>query len=261
MATHLRILSLLLSGLIAMPCVADTIMVDDFTTNLTFRNQNGSGTDGVFGTEVAEYLPAPDYQINLGETNTATWQDTGSGIISGTRKAFMSITSVPNSGAYSIIKDGLMSVNPDVDTKLASLKLTYNMPSPQKIDISNFSYFVIHFESFDSSTQGQLRVAVTMSDAAHTATSYFNNPTLVTGDNRFDLRGTPVMTAIDYSQVQSMSIDISSTVTGTEFRIDSFSFAPVPEASMPVALGTGIAGFFTVRKIRRNRRKVVGAVT
>lgn len=261
MATHLRILSLLLSGLMALPCVADTIMVDDFTTNLTFRNRNGSGADGVFGTEVSEYVSSPYYQINLGETNTATWQDSGSGIISGTRKGFMSTTSVPDSGAYTIIKDGLLSVNPDVDTTLASLKFTYDMPSPLKIDISNFTYFVIHFESFDASSQGQLRVAVTMADAAHTATAYFNNPTLVTGDNLFDLRGTPVMTAINYSQVQSLSIDISSTATGTEFRIDSFSFVPVPEASMPVAIGVGIAGFFTARKIRRSRRKVAVAVT
>lgn len=259
MATHVRIFSLLLSGLIALPCMADTIVIDDFTTNLTFRNQNGSGTDGVLGNAESGYSGDPDFQVDLLNTSTATWQDTGTGIISGTRKAFMSTTSVPYSGAYAIIQGGLMSVNPDVDTTLTSLKLTYEMPSPQKIDISNFTYFVVNLESFDASSQGQLRVAVTMSDAAHTATTYFSNPTLVTGSNVFDLRGTPVMTAIDYSQVQSLSIDISSTVTGTEFRIDSFSFAPVPEASMPVALGVGIAGFFTARKIRRSRRKVVVA--
>ncbi len=253
MANHVRILGLLLTGLIALPCAADTIMVDDFTTNLTFRNQNGSGTDGVFGTVVSEYRSDPFYQVELGGTNTALWQDTGAGIISGTRKVFMSITSEPSSGAYSIIKDGMISVNPDVDTTLTSLKLTYNMPSPQKIDISNFSYFVIHFESFDASAQGNLRVAVTMSDAAATATAYFNNPTLSVGDNIFDLRGTPVMTAINYRAVQSLSIDISATNTGTEFRIENFSFVPVPEASIPFGLGAAFTGYFAVQRVRRRR--------
>ncbi|MEI7700649.1 MAG: hypothetical protein WCK86_12695, partial [Planctomycetia bacterium] len=174
MAIYQRIFILLLAGLQCSFVMADTLLIDDFSTNLLFRNQNGSGDQGVFGTVVSDYLGDPDYQINLGETNTALWQDSGSGIISGRRKGSISISSIPDSGGYFIINGGLLSANTDVNTVLSSLQMTYEMPSGTKIDMSDWSYFVISFKDFDETARTHLRVALSVSDSASIADAVSN---------------------------------------------------------------------------------------
>jgi len=254
-AIYQRIFILLLAGLQCSFVMADTLLIDDFSTNLLFRNQNGSGGQGVFGTVVSEYLGDPDYQINLGETNTALWQDSGSGIISTTRKGFASISSKPGSGAYFSISGGLLSTNTDDDTILSSLQMTYQMPSNTKIDMSDWSYFVIQFESLDATAQSHLRVALSVSDSAIIADAVanpmatFSNQNLVVGKNAFDMRAA-TMRLGNIKQVSSLSISISSDLPGAEFRIDSFSLAPIPEPSPYIALGVVLAGCVLIRRLR-----------
>lgn len=257
MAIYQRIFILLLAGLQCSFVMADTLLIDDFSTNLLFRNQDGLGGPGAFGIPTsALYQGSPDYQINLADTNTALWQDSGSGIISTTRKGFASISSIPDSGGYFIINGGLLSANTDDDTSLSSLQMTYQMPLNTRIDMSDMSYFVIQFESLDATAQSHLRVALSVSDSAIIADAVanpmasFSNQNLVVGSNSFDMRGAITRT-INLSQVSSISISISSNVSGAEFRVDSFSLAPIPEPSPHIALAVVLAGCVLIRRLRR----------
>lgn len=250
-AINLRILCLLLAGLQCSLVMADTIMIDDFSTPFTFGSghiataDNGSNFD--YANAVANlYTPVSP------TTNTATWQDPGgatSGFVGTSRKAVFQISSDFDESGTVSISNGALSFNTSALATLDSLKLIYEGMPQGKIDLANMSFFLINFKDPFAGSGSNLLVALSLTDASATTTAFLSNANLVNGDNVFDFRGTS-LASINMSQVTKIAVNLSNSDLGNEFTIRNFSFSPVPESGAGILVGAVLSGLVVARRWR-----------
>jgi hypothetical protein len=255
-ATYLRMFSLLLAGLLlSSSLMADTIMIDDFSTSFTFTSghiatDNGSSLD-TFSGEAVLYNPYVE-NTQTPTSNTATWQDpggAGSGFVGTTRKALFQISSLYDESGTVSISGGALSFNTSALATLDSLKFTYEGMPQGKIDLSNMSYFLINFKEPFAGSGNNLRVALSLTDASATSTAVLSNLNLVDGDNVFDFRGTS-LASINMSQVTKIAVNLSNSDLGNEFTIRNYSFSPVPESGAGILVGAVLSGLVVARRLR-----------
>ena len=103
-----RLLVIMLSAFLTFPVAADTIVLDDFSQQITASGASGSGYFfGDDGTGVTE--------LSMGPGGSVTWSDAGTGIFGGTRR--VTISKVAGSSFSSVkVNAGVFEVShPDGD--------------------------------------------------------------------------------------------------------------------------------------------------
>ena len=263
MAMPCRLLLMLIAGVACSSVRADTILVDDFTTNLEFRSLAGGaiGT-GVFTGSGSHYEADPhkivmEFLGSTETTSTAEWKDQAGGILIGgtsaTRRGFMSASGSGGATTEFTIADGFADVNTG-SGKLTTLTLSYEADPGAKIDMSDRAYFVINFDFLDASAINNLRVSLSVTDSVNTMASFnYNQQISEAKPNSFALSSIPNWNSIIKSQVTRLDVSISADVAGTDFSIRSFSLAPVPEPASATVCGI-LSGLLAFRLWKKRSR-------
>ena len=248
-------------------CLGDVINLDDFSTGMKFKNQDGSGGPGVFKNAAGQVIAQDSknyYQawgqggfVNIGKGNSAEWSDTGSGILGGTR---MAIVKNANPSATTATDSrvtirgpitGNININSPASNVVCLTCLGYSF-SP--IDVGFYHVFLINFVTLDASAQGNLAARLSVSDGTTTAVLNISTNAAIAGINRFDLRNATNWSLLNQTAVTSAMLEFTATANGVDFVVDSIGFSTNPEPGTFFAIAGGLL-LYTVARVRKQRLK------
>lgn len=235
-------------------CRGDIIILDDFSTGLTFDDGNaGTPLGGKFFNSSNQEIPAGfgntyvswggngggTVQVNPGVT--ARWVDTDvtDGILGNTRTA--EVKNASGSSRSSISMLGGTTGNANINSPSANVMcLTCFAYSFAPIDVLLHHIFWIDFVAIDSTARGNLQARLHLSDGTNTAIATLSTASAIVGKNRFELMGASNWGALNKAAVTSAMIEFTSSTNGVDFVVDAllFSTNPEPGTFAIMALGT-----------------------
>lgn len=235
-----RLLVIMLSAFLTFPVAADTIVLDDFSQQITGSGASGSGYFfGDDGTGVTE--------LSLGPGGSVAWSDTGTGIFGGTRRVTVSKDTTGSSLSSVKVNTGVFEVShPDGD---GALSISLNYQDAPVTAFTGVDWFVVDMQLVDQVASDSVFPTLRLyRDASTFAEKTFSTP-LAAGPNILTL-------ASMFQQLGTRNITratVSMTAqAGADFKINLLAFTPTPEPGT-VATGLLIATLCWYRHQRRKR--------
>lgn len=265
-----RIFISLLSLLVLSPttCRSDTIILDDFSTGLTFDDGNPATTRG------GKFFNSSNQEISSGSGNTYTawggngggtvqlnpgitarWVDTDvtDGILGDTRSAV--VTNASGTSRSSISMTGGNTGNANINSPVANVMcLTCFAYSFAPIDVLLHHVFLIDFVALDSTARGNLQARLTLSDGTNSAVATLSTASAIVGRNRFDLATSSNWASLNKTAVTSAMIEFTSNTNGVDFVVDALLFSTNPEPGTFAVLALGTLAFAGLQLKRRSKR-------
>lgn len=245
----------------------DVINLDDFSTGMKFRNQDGSNTPGVFKNSAGQVIAqnSTNYYsvwgdggfISVGKGNSAEWRDTGAGILGGNRDVIVKNANPSGtSGVNSSVTmrgpvTGNMNVNSPASNVVCLTCLGYSFPA---IDVALHHVFLINFVALDASARGNLAARLSFSDGTTTAVLNMSTTDATIGINKFDLAGATNWGLLNKNAVTSAMLEFTATANGVDFVVDSIGFSTNPEPGTFFAIAAGVL-IFAVKRLTGKRLK------
>lgn len=246
---------LMLMALLSASAKADTIVLDDFSLNLTAANLTFTALDGSGSTNSNN--STPPNRIQLAPNYKATWTDGTSGaqngILGGVRTGeIRNGVGVGNSTLR--ISLGTMGVDSPQNNMLCLACLTYSF-SPQ--DFSSIARMVVNFTAFAPQYRGLAEVTVSLSDGTRTASGLFSTSTASVGNNSYWLTGLTNWYQLDKRNIRQVVVGFNATSNAVDLNVNAISFTHAPEPSSFACLAVVLASATTLRLLKyRNRRRV-----
>jgi len=244
---------------------ADSILLDDFSTNLTLSNVvfsalNSDGTVNPTGSTAGSVVSTFWNRIELAPGNMATWTDTVSpsfpnGILGGVRSGEIRNGTGSNQKSNFKILNGVMNVDSPSANMLCLTCLTYNFSTRQ--DFSIVSRLIVDFTTFDVSARGKVTMSVSLFDGVTTSSGDLTTTTVNAGLNYFWLTGTQNWGRLNMSQIQQVKVGFATNTPGVDFTVNSLAFTHAPEPNSLIVLGaiTGIS--VVIRQFKNRRRRML----
>jgi hypothetical protein len=199
----------------APPSTPITITLDDFSAPL-------SGTNISFSSQFPE-SDLYESELLLGSGVTATWSDSGDGILGGTRGA--SARAVGDFFSMMTISD-LLSANGGGLDHMEEIRLSYSF-SP--LNLFTHHFLKIDGLSMDSSAQQGVVMTLTIQDGQGVeAVATLPFASLSAGRNVYDLSQAENWDHLDKAGVVSAQIVLSGTLDAADYDIDGVSFSASP---------------------------------
>ena len=243
--------------------LADPILLDDFSTNLTLSNVqffalNADGSINPTGSTSGSAISNLFKRVQLAPGNMARWNDgsiasPAAGVLGGVRSVEIRNGTSSNQTSNFKIFNGVMEVDSPSANMLCLSCLMYDFGSSPK-DFSSVGTILLDFTNFDQSARSHVRLSVYISDGVNTASGVIDTSTAVVGLNRFYLMGLNRWDWVNKSSVRSVRLDFTTVNPGVDFKLTSvaFSHAPEPSTFGVIALILGIpTGFRALRERRK----------
>lgn len=249
---HSILTSILLSLLLTVSAKAEILLVDDFTVPLDFDTVTITGDTGYSG-RVGDFLW-------LEQGASATWQDTDSNILGGTRSGKIVSASTDAGSTLDWVQ---LAINPQNRLDVASgtssrvefLELTYDVSSA---DLTLMNWLWVDIASMDSAADGNVCVSLTLSDGVIFAKKILGFCSETAGADRLWFSDMPELTsgALKREDITTATIEFTSTVNASDFRVNSVYFTVNNPEPAPIAFL--VVGFACVAFLRTRiqRRKV-----
>lgn len=243
---------------------ADSILLDDFSTNLTLPNVqffalNADGSINPTGSTAGSMTSSFWKRVQLAPGNMARWNDgsiasPAAGVLGGVRSVEIRNGTSSNQTSNFKIFTGVMEVDSPSANMLCLSCLTYDFGSSPK-DFSIVEAILLDFTSFDASAQSHVRLSVSLSDGVTTASGLIDTRTAVVGMNKFYLMGMNKFSLLNMSSIRSVRLDFTTTNPGVDFKLNSVAFTHAPEPSTfgALALVLGIPVGVRAMRLRRKR--------
>ena len=247
---HSILTSILLSLLLTVSAKAEILLVDDFTVPLDFDTVTITGDTGYSG-RVGDFLW-------LEQGASATWQDTDSNILGGTRSGKIVSASTDAGSTLDWVQ---LAINPQNRLDVASgtssrvelLELTYDVSSA---DLTIMNWLWADIASMDSAADGNVCVSLTLSDGVIFAKKILGFCSETAGADRLWFSDMPELTsgALKREDITTATIEFTSTVNASDFRVNSVYFTvnnPEPAPIAFLVVGFACVAFFRTRIQRR----------
>jgi hypothetical protein len=244
-------------------CFADTILLDDFSTGLTFGggtfyNSSNQQIPSGSGNSYSPWGGNGGGTLNLNPGVTARWVDTDvtNGILGNTRTAEVKNASGTSRSSITMVGgiNGNANINSPVENVMCLTCFTYSFAP---IDVMTHHIFYITFVGLDATARGNLQARLHFSDGANTAIATLDTSAAVIGKNRFDLMGALNWNSINRYAVTSAMIEFTSSTNGVDFVVDSLMFSTNPEPGTFGVLSIAtllVAGLSIQRRRNRSQR-------
>jgi hypothetical protein len=254
-----RLCLLMLVPLLSASAKADTIVLDDFSLNLTAANLTFSALDGSGSTSTNN--TTPPNRIQLAPNYKATWTDGTSGaqngILGGVRSGEIRNSSGTGNSILRI-SAGTLGVDSPQYNMLCLACLTYNV-SPQ--DFSSIAQMIVNFTAFAPQYRGLAEVSVSLSDGTRTASGLFSTNTAVVGNNSYWLTGLTNWYQLDKTNIRQVVVGFNATSNAVDFNVNSISFTHAPEPNSFACLVALLGIAATLRLLKSRHRRVVKTAT
>lgn len=247
---HSILTSILLSLLLTVSAKAEILLVDDFTVPLDFDTVTITGDTGYSG-RVGDFLW-------LEQGASATWQDTDSNILGGTRSGKIVSASTDAGSTLDWVQ---LAINPQNRLDVASgtssrvelLELTYDVSSA---DLTLMNWLWADIASMDSAADGNVCVSLTLSDGVIFAKKILGFCSETAGADRLWFSDMPELTsgALKREDITTATIEFTSIVNASDFRVNSVYFTvnnPEPAPIAFLVVGFACVVFFRTRIQRR----------
>ena len=251
--------------------LADSILLDDFSTNLTLSNVqffalNADGSINPTGNTSGSTISNLFKRVQLAPGNMARWNDgsvasPAAGVLGGVRSVEIRNGTSSNQASNFKIINGVMDVDSPSANMLCLSCLMYDFGSSPK-DFSSVGTILLDFTNFDQSARSHVRLSLYVSDGVNTASGVIDTSTAVVGLNRFYLMGLNRWDWVNKSSVRSVRLDFTTVNPGVDFKLNSVAFthAPEPGTFGVIALVLGVpVGFRAITK--RRKRSQTGSLS
>lgn len=258
---RLRILhaSLLMVLVLHQTAHGDSILLDDFSTNLTLDNVrfyalNPDGSINPAGSTSGSSVSRVLQRVQVGAGNMATWSDGTSalpaaGVLGGIRTVEIRNDDLSNQSSSFKIFNGVMDVNSPSANVLCLACLMYDFGSAPQ-DFRIVKKIILDFTSFDRSAQDNVRLSMSLFDGHKTAYGVIDTRTATVGSNKFFLTGLTNWGQLNMGSIRSVKLDFTATNPGVDFRLNSVAFTHAPEPGFFGALAC-VAAFPAILKARK----------
>jgi hypothetical protein len=230
----------------------DSILLDDFSTNLTLGNVrfyalNPDGSINPAGSTSGSSVSTVLQRVQVGSGNMATWSDGTSaspaaGVLGGIRTVEIRNDDLSNQASSFKIFNGVMDVNSPSANVLCLACLTYDFGSAPQ-DFTIVKKIILDFTSFDQSARNNVRLNVSLYDGYKTAYGVIDTSTATVGSNKFFLTSLTNWGQLNMGSIRSVRLDFTATNPGVDFRLNSVAFTHAPEPSFfgVLAIVIGVA--------------------
>ena len=234
--------SLLLTLATVQTAVADIVILDDFSTSIQFNNGSFSGSDS------RNDFWSPEVTIAPGVT--ATWYDSGSGILGGRRN--VEAQNAATSTQSSLISiDDYLSVNSPSANFMCATCLSYTFAA---LNVEFYHKLVIDVLSLDAAAKNHLQGVLKLKDASgNTAIANIAGNTLFAGRNKIELHSMQNWNGINRTNIVFAEMSFLTTQPAVDFTIDTLAFATNPEPSTFVVMGLAFATAAALRFRKRSK--------
>jgi hypothetical protein len=234
-------------------CMADIMTIDSFSTSLSFTNgvfKNSAGT--VISPGGSNIYDSANKFVRVDNGNSAEWQDTGAGILGGTRKVLITNNPAPVGPWKSstlTINSGELGVNSPSNNFLCLTCLQYSF-ALTPVNVALYHFVRIDLSAFNPVYKPSFQTRLSISDGTTTAVLTMSN--FIQGINKFDLSAASNWTTLNKSSVTSAMLEFTTSANGVDFNADMIAFSTNPEPGTFGILAAAMAGV-AVRKYRKNR--------
>jgi len=236
--------SLLVMLSVQLTAKADIVVLDDFSTALSGTGLTFSTTNSANKRLWSTVIIAP--------STTATWSDSGAGILGGTRcveatnaNGIQNSTIAINGGV-----NGNLNVNSPGLNYMCGVCLVYNFAL---INVLTHHVFLFDVVAMDAAARQNLTATLTIKDSSGTAavkTLLMNN--VVVGRNKFEISNATNWSQLNKQDVVFAELSFATSQNAVDYVIDGIAFSTNPEPSTFVVIAIGFAA---VAGVHWNRQR------